>query len=256
MRLCVERLGVKSYTHIVDPSFEIASEPLCKLRSDMDRLLSHEPVQYVLGYEEFCGRRFRVSPAVLIPRPETELLVEKALSLLRPGMRVLDLCTGSGCIAWSLALGCPGLEVVGVDISDDALEVARGQFGELAPEFLRADVLDPASAQAFGEFDLIVSNPPYILERERSAMRSNVLDYEPSLALFVPDDDPLLFYRAIARWASLSLRRGGSCIVEINETLGPQTAQVFSQGFRNVGIIRDLSGRNRFIAAEVEEKIL
>lgn len=270
--LCCGRLGVQSYTHIVEPSFEIAPEALPGLESDMARLLSGEPLQYVLGTAEFCGRSFRVAPGVLIPRPETEEMVgiasgwlreasaagRSALSDLNPnllgakgglpaakGPRILDLCTGSGCIAWTLALDFPGAEVVGVDLSDDALSIAVSQpFQPSAPTFVKADVL--GAVPQWEPFDLIISNPPYIMEAEKAAMRPNVLDWEPSMALFVPDDDPLVFYRAVARWAGRLLR--GMGLVEVNETLGPETAAVFRDaGFRDVSLLDDIFGKPRFV---------
>lgn len=255
LMLCQDRLGVKSYTHVTEPGFEIPFVRLGGLQDDLRRLLSGEPLQYVTGECEFFGRKFIVNPSVLIPRPETEILVQKAvtdaLSLDRP-LRVLDLCTGSGCIAWSLALEVPFAEVVAVDISEDALEVARGQFPDGRNiRFFKADVLDPGQDFPEGQFDMILSNPPYIMEKEKSQMRRNVLDYEPELALFVPDGDPLVFYRAVAEWARLRLVPLGRGYVEINETLGPQTAEVFrSAGMVNVRILDDFSGKNRIVSFE------
>ena len=195
-----------------------------------------------------------MGPGVLVPRPETELLVADAVRLLREmdldrAPRVLDLCTGSGCIAWSIAKEVRDAEVVGVDLSETALGYARGQFpGETGPTFLRADVLDTEQDFPYGPFDLIVSNPPYVLERERAQMRRNVLEHEPAMALFVPDDDPLRFYRAVARWAQRFLRPGGAGVVEINETLGPETAAVFRDaGLKNVQNVPDFYEKIRFV---------
>jgi release factor glutamine methyltransferase len=171
-------------------------------------------------------------------------------------VRVLDLCTGSGNIAWSVALGVPGVQVVGVDISDGALEVARGQnfaaelkaTGALAPTFVKADVLDPGQDFPWGPFDLILSNPPYIQEKEKAAMRRNVLDYEPALALFVPDEDPLLFYRAVAAWSIRFFTPDGMGFSEINEELGTDTLEVFrAAGFQEVELLNDFFDKNRFI---------
>lgn len=221
---------------------------------DVARLLKGEPVQYVLGQAEFYGRTFSVSPAVLIPRPETELLVEKALGML-PSLpaRVLDLCTGSGAIAWSLALERKDWSVDAVDISEDALKVAEGQFGAeslcFRPHFIRGDVLDPGFLRSLGTYDMIVSNPPYIKESEKVFMRRNVLDYEPSLALFVPDDDPLVFYRALAQSTVALLKDSGCAVVECNELLCPQTAAVFErEGLKDVKIEDDLAGKKRFVS--------
>ena len=266
LMLCEERLGVTRYTHIVEP--ETAVPPACEaeLSADLDRLCAGEPIQYVLGVAEFCGHRFAVGPGVLVPRPETEMLVAEAVRALREmdldrAPRVLDLCTGSGCIAWSIALEIHDAQVIGVDLSETALQYARNQhlrhfkhpyshsgLDPESPTFLQMDILDTEQAFEGGPFDLIVCNPPYVMERERALMRPNVLDWEPGTALFVPDDDPLRFYRAIARWAQRFLRPGGAGLVEINETLGPETAAVFSAaGFKNVQILPDFAKKDRFI---------
>lgn len=256
--LLLKRFSIRSYDHILDPSAELSTDRLEILQDDLSRLLRSEPVQYVLGECEFCSRSFKVAPGVLIPRPETEILVSEALKLLREkgiaNPRVLDLCTGSGCIAWSIALDCPGAGVYATDISQQALEIARGQFpqvppGCLTPEFLLADLLSsPPGALSRDEekFDLIVSNPPYIMPSEKAQMHSNVLDYEPGLALFAPEDDPVVFYKAIDCWASALLKKEGAAIVEINSLIPEATIGAFSH-FRSARIINDLSSRPRFI---------
>ncbi len=253
LMLCEEKLGVRNYTHIIEPQTQIPAGREAEMEQDLQRLCQAEPIQYVLGVTEFCGHRFAVGPGVLIPRPETELLVAEGVRALREmdleGVpQVLDLCTGSGCIAWSVALEIRDAQVIGVDLSEAALGYARNQFAGNAPVFMQADVLDTEQEFPYGPFDLIVSNPPYVMERERVLMRRNVLDYEPAEALFVPDGDPLLFYRAIARWAQRFLRPGGVGLVEINEALGDETAGVFrGAGFKNVQIRRDFYGKARFI---------
>lgn len=269
LMLCEEVLGTENYTHIVEPEFKIDDKKLPELEAAMERLKKMEPVQYVLGHTEFYGRTFKVDPAVLIPRPETELLCRDAIKL---GMRVyrmrspygknaepvriLDLCTGSGCIAWTMALSIPGSRVTAVDISDAALEVAAGQdfASELKsketfkPEFIKADVLDSEQEIELGTFDMVLSNPPYIMESEKEDMRRNVLEYEPESALFVPDDDPLLFYRAIARWSQRFMSPDGVGLSEVNETLARQTETVFkAAGYAHTEIVRDLSDKNRYI---------
>lgn len=269
LMLCEEVLGTENYTHIVEPEFKIDDKKLPDLEAAMERLKKMEPVQYVLGHTEFYGRTFKVSPAVLIPRPETELLCRDAIKL---GMRVyrmrspygknaepvriLDLCTGSGCIAWTMALSIPGSRVTAVDISDAALEVAAGQDFAVElkskeifkPEFIKADVLDSEQEIELGPFDMVLSNPPYIMESEKEDMRRNVLEYEPESALFVPDDDPLLFYRAIARWSQRFMSPDGVGLSEVNETLARQTETVFrAAGYAHTEIVRDLSDKNRYI---------
>lgn len=241
--LLSERLGLASYTYVTEPEMEI---PTAKLDEDIHRLFAGEPVQYVLGFAEFYSRRFKVSPAVLIPRPETEELVEAVVRARgsESGLRVLDLCTGSGCIAWTLAFELSDAEVTAVDISTEALDIARSQF-EGKVDFVQADVLAEA-LPLDGTFDVIVSNPPYILNEEKLDMRRNVLDYEPDIALFAPDSDPLAFYRAIARHAERLLAPGGLAVLEINPLLAEQTAALYD-GFSSVNILQDISRRPRFV---------
>lgn len=269
LMLCESRIGTKSYTHIVEPEYQIKDKSLEGLSADLDRLAAGEPVQYVIGFADFCGLRFRVTPDVLIPRPETELLCREAIKigsrmqrmrkaygkLARP-VRVLDLCTGSGCIAWTVALNIPGAEVIGVDISERAVAVASSQDFALslkendavAPKFVVADVLAENPSFAEGDFDLILSNPPYIMDSQKSQMRVNVLNYEPSTALFVSDDDPLVFYRSIAALSTACLSAEGKGMTEINELLGAETQKVFSDaGFCKTGLVKDFYDKNRFV---------
>ena len=267
--LCEEFIGTQRYTHIIDPGYTVDKKDQPVLEAGLERLKKGEPIQYVTGVSEFCGRRFHVTPDVLIPRPETEMLVREAVKIadrLRRmrspygksahPVKVLDLCTGSGNIAWSVALEVPGVQVVAVDISQDALDVARSQSfgselkstGALAPVFIKADVLDPQQDFPYGHFDLILSNPPYIMEKQKARMRRNVLDYEPALALFVPDQDPLLFYRAIAAWSLRFVSADGMGFTEINEDLGADTQALFaSAGFQEVEQVKDFFDKTRFI---------
>ena len=286
-RLCEELLGTASYAHILDPSLEIAEDRLPELMSALDRLASGEPLQYVLGYAWFCGRKFKVTPDVLIPRPETEQLCsmladaagrgpriqcDTAFPGREGGLKILDLCTGSGCIAWTLACGIPGSAVQGVDISPKALSVASSQDISLPegcrrPSFAQYDVLEGADGFPVldapadhskctgvdriaddGRFDIIVSNPPYVRESERRSMHMNVLDFEPGLALFVPDSDPLLFYRAVADFAGKRLRKGGLGAVEINEAFGEAVTGIFSEnGLTDVCTVEDFRAKTRFV---------
>ena len=268
LMLCEDRIGTRSYTHLIEPEYTIKDKSLGPLFADLERLVSGEPVQYVIGSTEFCGLRFKVSPDVLIPRSETELLCREAIKVgsrmqrMRKAygdaypVRILDLCTGSGCIAWTVALGIPGAVVTGTDISEKAVMLAMGQdfsselkeTGAVAPAFVIADVLGDHASLGPDKFDLILSNPPYIMESEKSGMRSNVLDYEPSSALFVPDDDPLLFYRAIARWSGDLLAPEGKGMTEINELLGEETRKVFvEEGFSVTETVKDFYDKSRFI---------
>lgn len=254
-------IGTKRHTHIVEPAYEVSEEDVSVSLAAFARMASGEPLQYVTGLADFYGRQFRVTPDVLIPRPETELLCRETIMKMDTypeSVRILDLCTGSGCIAWTLALEMSGAEVTAVDISDGALEVASSQdfsedisrIGAVSPRFIKADVLaGPSMSGLSGMFDILVSNPPYVMDKEKVFMRSNVLEHEPHLALFVSDDDPLIFYRAIALWAMAFLKPTGFGMVEINEALGPETADLFrSAGLCDVEIIRDLSDRNRFVS--------
>ena len=256
-------IGTSRHTHILEPSYEVSDDAVVGAMSAFERMASGEPIQYIIGKAYFYDREFNVTPDVLIPRPETELLVRAAVNWARRSgretMRIADLCTGSGCIAWSMALELPGAEVTAVDISDGALAVAAGQESGsaaagcpcevVAPKFIKADVL-AGPVEGLGTFDMILSNPPYVMDSEKALMRKNVLEHEPWLALFVPDDDPLLFYRAVAAWARQLLKPDGLCLVEINESLGRQTAKVFEDtGFRDVEVLQDLNSRDRFIRA-------
>ncbi len=257
--VCLEHfLGTSRHTHILEPSFTVSPESVRTVRAAFRRMASGEPLQYVTGRAYFYGREFNVSPSVLIPRPETEILCREVCNAAG-AMKILDLCTGSGCIAWTLALENPGAEITAVDISDEALDVASKQdfcdeiarTGASVPVFVKADVLAEPSLPGIGDgyFDILVSNPPYVMDSEKVFMRSNVLDHEPHLALFVPDTDPLLFYRAIAGWALRFLKPAGFAIVEINEALGLQTAELYrTAGFSDVRILQDLSGRDRFVS--------
>ena len=252
-------LGTSRHTHIIEPSYEVSDVHASDAMKAFARMAAGEPIQYIIGMACFYGRDFRVTPDVLIPRPETELLCRgvidwtESYGLPSDRLRIADLCTGSGCIAWTLALELPGTEVLAVDISDGALDVAAGQsFGKdgcKSPSFFKADVL-AGPQDRFGTFDVMVSNPPYVMESEKAMMRKNVLEHEPELALFVPDNDPLIFYRAVADWAKKLLKPGGLCFVEINESLGEETADVFrDRGFKDVQVVKDLSERDRFVRA-------
>lgn len=258
-------LGFKRHAHILNPELCLSQESVSGTLADFKRMASGEPLQYVTGKAYFYGREYKVNPSVLIPRQETEILCREALQIMssftgdrHPDFRVLDLCTGSGCIAWTMALEMPGLHVEAADISDPALEVASSQefseemseTGAFPPVFVKADVLSGPENSTLrdGRYDLILSNPPYVMESEKAQMRVNVLEHEPHLALFVPDEDPLKFYRAVASWAGSLLTQTGVGIVEINESLGTETAEVFRMaGFETVEIIRDLHEKERFV---------
>ena len=210
------------------------------------------PVQYVLGQAEFMGRTFRVTPDVLIPRPETEELVRLILSYFPENSRAsaLDLCTGSGCIAVTLALS--GMDVTATDVSRGALAVARENAEALGANvtFREEDLLSSPAYES-GMFDLVVSNPPYVRDSEKREMATHVLDHEPSLALFVPDDDPLRFYPAIARVAKTSLKPRGLLALEINRALSEEVAAMLKKyGFTDISIHEDQFHNPRFVFAK------
>jgi release factor glutamine methyltransferase len=217
------------------------------------RLLRHEPVQYVAGEADFCGRLFQVDKNVLIPRPETEELAAWVQENVPDGpLRLLDVGTGSGCIAVTLASALPQAEVWAVDVSPGALAVARRNAERHGAEicFVQADFLsEDAWAALPGAFNVVVSNPPYVTPVEKNDMRPNVLNHEPHTALFVPANDPLVFYRKIALFCSKRLSPGGSCFVEANEHLTEQTADLFRTAGMNATVRRDLFGRPRMVGA-------
>jgi release factor glutamine methyltransferase len=266
MYYCAEVFGFTSYIHITEPATEVPEELLCDALRDMKRLENAEPIQYVLGYTEFCGRKFKTDTRALIPRAETELLCIKAKELAPNAcgavpapspLRILDLCTGSGCIAWTLALDIPGAIVTATDISAEALSLARSQFGSvpkpaIKPLFVQADVLDVEASIGVlnGEkCDLLAANPPYVMLAEKAAMRPNVLDWEPPMAIFTPEQDSLVFHRAIALIARKALSPRGRGIVEINSDLADETMDVFrAVGLCDVEIIPDFFDRPRFIS--------
>ena len=259
MFYCADVFGFPSYQHITEPKTEVPADLLEQALDDVRRLSEAEPLQYVLGYTEFCGRSFKVDHRALIPRVETELLCMKAEEMApkKAGLKILDLCTGSGCIAWTLAMDLPGAEVTATDLSEEALELASEQFKRLSkkvvrPRFVKADLLDidgTIKAAAEPSFDVITANPPYVMNSEKVEMRPNVLGWEPHMAIFAPDRDPLAFHKAIAIIALKLLAPGGCAVVELNTELADETATVFKNaGFSSVEIIRDFFDRPRFVS--------
>jgi protein-(glutamine-N5) methyltransferase, release factor-specific len=226
-----------------------------KIKAIVERLSKHEPIQYILGTAEFCGYSFNVNPSVLIPRPETEELVERIYNNEKGReVRLLDIGTGSGCIAISLAKMLTDAKVFAVDISKEALIVAKRNAEEnSAPvSFNEIDILSVSDDTSFlqEKLDVIVSNPPYVLHEEKAAMKKNVLEYEPHTALFVPDNDPLLFYRKIAQLGTKYMNPGGRLYFEINAMYGQMTIDLLKNtGYFNITLISDLSGRDRMIEA-------
>lgn len=241
----MEALGV-DFTHLVaDYDAPCAIEGLDDMVADLRR---GRPVQYVLGHAEFCGFDFAVREGVLIPRPETAELVERIAAATDAGAQILDVGTGSGAIAVSLARMIPDSSVAAVDISEEALAVARENAARNGVEvdFRLADAL--GDLRWLGTFDAIVSNPPYVPRSDRASMHTNVRDYEPSGALFVDDEDPLIFYRSIARNASEMLREGGRLWFEIYEKYGGEVCRMLDgMGFRDTGIAADAAMKPRMV---------
>jgi release factor glutamine methyltransferase len=253
-RLIMEESFGLSYTDILlGKDSQISEENKARLKEITARLLENEPVQYVIGHTYFHGHKFCVRQGVLIPRPETELLVDKVLELAKSENampRILDIGTGSGCIAVSLALA--GCDVTALDISEDALDVAKENATALGAEvaFVHENILHPSSLS--GQWDVIVSNPPYVCLHEAEEMERNVLDYEPHQALFVPDTDPLIFYRAIASFALSHLVPKGWLCLEINQAFPVEmTGLLASFGFRNITIIPDQYDKKRIACAQL-----
>ena len=259
---------------------ELSAHDQTELEKIMQRLEKGEPIQYIIGVTDFFGRQFHVAPGVLIPRPETEELCRWILASDKHGLtrtvreslhqsdaevrvspsqsdaNILDIGTGSGCIAITLAQELPDAKVTAWDISDDALRIAADNAKSLGANvtFEHRDILEKSLTSHLSpltpQFDLIVSNPPYICEKEKSAMECNVLEHEPHLALFVPDDDPLLFYRAIAQYAVEALKPQGSLFFELNPLYADDLAQELSMmSYHDISIRRDQFSKPRFLKA-------
>ena len=252
---------------------ELSSDEERNLEEIITRLQNGEPVQYVLGEADFAGRTFHVEPGVLIPRPETAELcqwIEEEVSSLDADdpKQILDICTGSGCIAITLGLTIPNSEVTGWDISEDALRIAQGNVEMLKARNVRieyqdalmlpkaaeaaeaAEISEAAESSLSKSWNIIVSNPPYICEKEKADMEKNVLEHEPSIALFVPDEEPLKFYRAIAEYASSALKSEGALYFEINPIYEKEIREMLEElGFKDIKTKEDAYGKKRMMKA-------
>ena len=245
---------------------ELSADEERKLEEIIIRLQKGEPVQYVLGEADFAGRTFHVEPDVLIPRPETAELCqwieedfaekstdspEDSPQATDDAKQILDICTGSGCIAITLGLNIPHSEVTGWDISEDALRIAQGNVEMLQARNVRIEYQDALALRKSKDWDLIVSNPPYICEKEKADMEKNVLEHEPSIALFVPDKDPLKFYRAIAEYASSALKPEGAIYFEINPIYEKETREMLQElDFKDIETKEDAFGKKRMMKAK------
>lgn len=250
--VCCEMLGQTTIDYYLGKDIILSSKEMQKLNGILARLLNFEPIQYIQGTARFLERSYHVAPGVLIPRPETEELVEVMLREIPSDARILDIGTGSGCIAISLSKAFPNAKVTAWDVSEDALCIARRNNDDLQASvcFVKQDVL--AWRGDGGQcYDVIVSNPPYITELEKQEMERNVLDWEPFSALFVPNNDPLLFYRRIGELGRMMLADGGRLYFEINRAYGEATAMMLcGQGYTGIRILKDISGNDRFVIAE------
>ena len=253
MRILLEDLfGIDWNRQLMNPDLRIDEHQHYQLGEAVKRLLAGEPVQYVTGMARFNDLLLKVSPAVLIPRPETEELVQKIGTSLpkEKNIRIWDIGTGSGCIAIALAKQFPSAEVVAFDVSEEALQIAKenAESNGAVVTFVHDDVLNPTSDYFTQPVDLVVSNPPYVCESERTTMEANVLDWEPEKALFVPDDDPLRFYRQILALAKKQLNPDGQVWFEINERMGEEMLSLCHKiGFSNAEVLEDFAGKPRFV---------
>jgi len=264
--VCEEISGLSKASIKAFPEKEVTGEQATKLQNILEQLQTGQPIQYILGYAEFYGLKFWVNPSVLIPRPETEELVEWILDTWQLAVsdrqwavdngqlpyQLLDIGTGSGCIAISLKKNLPQAQVSAIDISATALETAKqnASLNNVDVNFINADILNIGSGIANQQFKVIISNPPYVTLTDKEKMHSNVTDFEPHTALFVPENDPLIFYKAIADFAANNLADNGLLFFEINESYGQETVQLLiDKNFSNVELRKDMSGRNRMIKA-------
>jgi len=245
--------SLKRMDRLIQKGLLLNAEQETKLAAITNRLLNSEPIQYVLGEAWFAGNPYHVNPDVLIPRPETEELVEWILAddAIKDYRLFLDIGTGSGCIPITIKLKKPQAFVLGFDISEEALAIANKNANDLnaAANFMQVDILDETRWQNFPLFNCIVSNPPYIKESEHSNMSKHVKDFEPSIALFVPDEDPLIFYRKIAGFGITHLEKNGAIYLEINQALGKEVVNLFEQNGYSCELRKDLNGNDRMVKA-------
>lgn len=248
--------GQRKIERIVYKDLPVNEARQNELEKIADELLNNRPIQYVLGEAWFMDMKLMVNEHVLIPRPETEELVQWIIDdIIKSGNKdvsVIDIGTGSGCIPIALKKKIPAINVSAIDVSEDALHAAKlNSIGQkTVVDFLHLDFLKEEEWQVLGKYDVIVSNPPYIKQSEEPAMRDNVLKYEPHLALFVPNEDALLFYKKIAKFCQEHLKPEGSVYVEINEALGEEVVEVFKEfGFISVQLKKDMQGKDRMVKA-------
>lgn len=251
MLICCDMLGLDALDIYMGKDIILSECKQRELENIIIRLQKNEPIQYIRGFAEFCGRKFKVAPGVLIPRPETAELVELIVKENPEARRILDIGTGSGCIAISLDKSLWKAEVEAWDISGEALAIARQNNEALDAHvtFVQRDVWSE-ECEAEGAYDIIVSNPPYVTEAEKGEMEANVLEWEPEQALFVPDEDPLRFYRRIAGLGRKLLLPEGKLYFEINQAYGEETARMLEMNqYHEVRVIKDIFGKDRIVTA-------
>jgi len=251
--------GSKKVERMIYKNTSITDKEKLRLQQITERLMQHEPVQYVLNEAWFCGLKFYVDKNVLIPRPETEELVEWIISTpIAIGgkfpidtLKILDVGSGSGCISIALKRKLRKAEVWSCDISEDALQVAQKNANDLSVDvnFLHLDFLNKKQREKLSSFDIVVSNPPYVPERDKEQMQPNVLKYEPAMALFVPDNDALIFYKAIADFGKRHLNKSGTIYIEIHENIGEAVSQLFLSSNYSIELKKDMQGKERMIKA-------
>ena len=249
MMICCDILGYQAVDVYLGKDINLSESKQQELENILARMRKNEPIQYIRGVTDFYGMRFCVAQGVLIPRPETAELVELILRENPDATTLLDIGTGSGCVAISLSRHLPEAKVTAWDVSGDALTIAQ-RNNELLGTSVAFEQHDVLTYEGEGAFDVIVSNPPYVTEAERSGMDANVLEWEPELALFVPDDDPLRFYRRIALLGKTLLASGGKLYFEINQAYGGATACMLEEmGYRHIRVLKDLFGNDRIVTA-------
>lgn len=247
-------MGLTKLQIHLEKSRKLLNAEATRFTNALQELKKNKPIQYILGETSFHGLHLKVTPEVLIPRPETEELVSVAEQDIRGKNRVdisvMDICTGSGCIAISLKKMFSYAKVTAIDISEGALKVAKENaiINNCEIQFYKTDILEKSGWKEFANYHVIIANPPYVTEKEKSRMEKNVLDYEPSLALFVPDENPFLFYQAIADFSMIHLHDDGVLYLEINENYSGEISELLhSKGFRRIEILRDLHEKPRFV---------
>lgn len=260
-RIFLEQVLGKTYPQILTEPITLNKDRLQQISIYIDQALRNMPWQYILGSITFCGLEIEVSPDVLIPRPETEELAHLIIRDLseasnsKEAFRIIDVASGSGCLGMALAKAFPTAELIGVELSQGAIELAQKNSlkNGLHIDYIQTDVLKLPDA-SLGKFSVLVSNPPYVLRSEASEMQANVKLYEPEMALYVPDDNPLLFYKALLDWCDRILLPDALIYLEVNERYGKQTAQLFSNaGYVDVQLKQDFRGKDRFVSARFVE---